>query len=47
MSDWEKEVSRETVRSEVAAKVDSTIKEERPRWIEDGVEELERWDGLE
>ena len=26
---------------------DETNKHERPRWIEDEVEELERWDGLE
>ena len=26
---------------------DEPLKQERPRWIEDEVEELERWDGLE
>jgi hypothetical protein len=34
------------VRAE-AAKVNVEVKEERVRWIEDEVEELERWDGLE
>ena len=33
------------VRSEV--KVQEVAKEERTLWIEDEVEELERWDGLE
>ena len=28
-------------------KVNAEIKDERVRWIEDEVEELERWDGLE
>ncbi len=28
-------------------KVKAEIKDERVRWIEDEVEELERWDGLE
>ena len=27
--------------------VDASVKSERVRWIEDEVEELERWDGLE
>ena len=30
-----------------AAKMNTEIKDERVRWIEDEVEELERWDGLE
>jgi len=29
------------------AKANVEVKEERVRWIEDEVEELERWDGLE
>ena len=34
------------VRAE-GAKVNVEVKEERVRWIEDEVEELERWDGME
>lgn len=30
-----------------AAKVNAEVKEERVAWIEDEVEELERWDGME
>jgi len=30
-----------------AAKAQVEVKEERVRWIEDEVEEPERWDGLE
>jgi hypothetical protein len=43
---------RETESERVAVQVDSqkvqdAAKEERVRWIEDEVEEPERWDGLE
>lgn len=45
----EREMKSERI---VAARVESQkvqdeVKAERARWIEDEVEELERWDGLE
>ncbi len=45
----QREMEREktlAVRAE-AAKVEVKAKEERKGWIEDEVEELERWDGME
>ena len=38
--------SQLAVRTE-SIKAQEPAKEERPKWIEDEVEELERWDGME
>ena len=47
MAKWEIENEKSlAVRSE-AQKVQEVAKEERVKWIEDEVEELERWDGME
>ena len=44
----DREIQSETLAVRVdAQKVQDAVKEERARWIEDEVEELERWDGLE
>ena len=44
----EREMNSETLAVRIdAQKVQDAVKEERARWIEDEVEELERWDGLE
>ena len=45
-------MQRETESERIAVRLDATkvqevVKEERTRWIEDEVEEPERWDGLE
>ena len=42
----EMESERVAVRMD-AQKVQEVLKEERTKWIEDEVEELERWDGME
>jgi hypothetical protein len=44
----QREMDRERVAVSVeSAKVGETVKEEQAAWIEDEVEELERWDGME
>jgi hypothetical protein len=48
----QREMEREMEREMVAVRLESqkaqeVVKEERTRWVEDEVEELERWDGLE
>jgi len=44
----EREMKSETLAVRVEAqKVQEQVKEERTRWVEDEVEELERWDGME
>lgn len=44
----EREIKSEVLAVRIEAqKVQEVVKEERTRWIEDEVEELERWDGLE
>jgi len=46
MAKWEMESEKLTLRVE-SQKVNDQTKEERSTWIEDEVEELERWDGME
>ena len=46
MNEWETKSETLAVRVE-AQKVQQELKEERTRWVEDEVEELERWDGME
>lgn len=46
MAKWEIESEKLALRVE-SPKVNEETKEERSTWIEDEVEELERWDGLE
>ena len=43
----EREIKGETPSIRAEVKVQQPVKEERMAWIEDEVEDLERWDGME
>ena len=47
MEQWEMKQDQNLAARVESQKVTEETREERPRWIEDEVEELERWDGLE
>ena len=47
MAKWEIENEKSLAVRVESQKVQEVVKEERVKWIEDEVEELERWDGME
>ena len=47
MAKWEIENEKSLALRVESQQLQEVVKEERARWIEDEVEELERWDGLE